>query len=76
MQGRDFCGREVLSPSQIRFLAPDAVVVADAVRAEEICRDLEFIIDRGIELIRLDLPEQRLSKAAMDNSEPTSVPPD
>ena len=54
--GSDFCGREVLSPSQIRYLAPDAVVVADSVRAEEICRNLEFIIGRGIELIRLDNP--------------------
>ncbi len=54
--GKDFCGREVLNPAQIRFLSPDAVVVADSVRTEEICRDLEFILDRGIELIRLDTP--------------------
>jgi len=54
MIGRDFCGREVLSPTQIRFLAPDAVVVADSLRTEEICRNLEFIIDRGISLIRVD----------------------
>jgi hypothetical protein len=46
----------VLSPSQIRFLAPDAVVVADSKRAEEICRKLEFVTDRGIALIRLDHP--------------------
>jgi DNA-binding MarR family transcriptional regulator len=68
-QGHDFCGREVLSPSQIRFIAPDAVVVADSVRAEEICRNLEFIIDRGIELIRLDLPEQCAPRPANAKSE-------
>lgn len=54
--GSDFCGREVISPSQIRFLAPEAVVVADSVRAEEICRKLEFLIDGSIEIIRLDNP--------------------
>ncbi len=52
--GSDFCGREVLNPSQIRFIAPDAVVVADSGRTEEICRDLSFLSDRGISLIRLD----------------------
>lgn len=69
MLGRDFCGREVLNPSQIRFLSPEAVVVADATRAEEICRDLEFIIDRGIELIRLDVPPVRaLDQGMVDAS--------
>ena len=53
--GKDFCGREVLNRSQIRFLSPDAVVVADAIRAEEICKTLNFVRDLGIDLIRLDL---------------------
>jgi DNA-binding MarR family transcriptional regulator len=52
--GKEFCGREVLNSSQIRYLAPDAVIVADSLRAEEICQNLEFLLDRGIELIRLD----------------------
>jgi predicted transcriptional regulator len=52
--GSDFCGREVLSASQIRFLEPDAVIVADSLRTEEICRSLEFLADKGIGLIRLD----------------------
>ena len=52
--GGDFCGREVLSPSQIRFLAPDAVIVADSLRAEEICRNLSYLTERGIALIRID----------------------
>jgi predicted transcriptional regulator len=55
MIGKDFCGREVLNPSQIRFLAPDAVVVADAARAEEICRNIDSVRDHGIDIIRLDL---------------------
>ncbi len=54
MFGRDFCGREVLSPSQIRYVAPDAVVIADAARTDEICQKLEFLKDRGVDLIRLD----------------------
>jgi predicted transcriptional regulator len=52
--GSDFCGREVFVPSQIRFLAPDAVIVADSQRTEEICRNLSSLSDRGIGLIRLD----------------------
>ncbi len=52
--GSDFCGRAVLNPSQIRFLAPDAVIIADSVRAEEICRSLDSLAGRGISLIRLD----------------------
>lgn len=52
--GRDFCGREVVSPSQIRFIAPDAVVVADSLKTEEICRSFNSLSERGIRLIRLD----------------------
>lgn len=73
-QGHDFCGRKVLNPSQIRFIAPDAVVVADAVRAEEICQSLEFTIDHSIEVIRLDFPEQRPAKTAKSNSEQPPAP--
>jgi predicted transcriptional regulator len=73
MIGRDFCGREVLNTTQIRFLAPDAVVVADSVRMEEICRNLEFVIDRGIELIRVDGLCQQNSGATAAQSMP---PPD
>jgi len=71
MIGRDFCGREVLSPTQIRFLAPDAVVVADSQRTEEICRNLEFIIDRGISLIRVD----GFSETPKAGSEQLPAPP-
>jgi hypothetical protein len=66
--GSDFCGREVLSPSQIRFLAPDAVVVADSKRTDEICRKLEFVTDRGISLIRLDGLPDRSRNAGGDSS--------
>jgi predicted transcriptional regulator len=52
--GNDFCGRAVMSTSQIRFLAPDAVIVAESGRTEEICKNLSSLSDRGIRLIRLD----------------------
>jgi len=54
MIGRDFCGREVVNPSQIRFMAPDAVIIADTKRTEEILRNLKYLVQLGIELIRLD----------------------
>lgn len=65
--GSDFCGREVLSPSQIRFLEPDAVIIADTQRADEISRSLDFLSARGISLIRLDRhKEPEKAKAAID----------
>lgn len=52
--GSDFCGREVLSPTQIRFIAPDAVVIADSLRTQEISQNLGNLSDKGINIIRLD----------------------
>ncbi len=52
--GADFCGREVMSPTQIRFISPDAVVIADSSRAQEICQSLSGLSEKGIALIRLD----------------------
>ena len=52
--GHDWCGREVMSPSQIRYMAPDAVIIADFGRADEVCQDLSYLTERGIRLIRLD----------------------
>ncbi len=52
--GRDWCGREVLNPSQIRYMAPDAVIIADLLRTDEICASLNYLVERGIRLIRLN----------------------
>lgn len=52
--GREWCGREVSNPSQIRYLAPDAVVICDRARTEEIYRSLRYLHERGIRLVRLD----------------------
>jgi predicted transcriptional regulator len=54
--GSDFCGREVMSSSQARFLSPDAVIVARSPRTEEVFRSLDSLWDRGIRVIRLDGP--------------------
>jgi len=51
--GREVCGRTVLSPSQIRFLAPDSIVVADEIRTEEVNRGLDSLAARGINVIRM-----------------------
>jgi len=72
--GSEFCGREVLSPTQIRFIAPDAVVVADALRTQEICQNLSSLSDKGITLIRLDgCMEQKLSDLLKTEPAITSV---
>jgi predicted transcriptional regulator len=57
--GSDFCGREVLNSSQIRFLAPDAVIIADTQRTEEIYQNLRPLLSSGIEIVRLDAQEKR-----------------
>jgi predicted transcriptional regulator len=54
MLGLEWCGREPVSPFQIRFMAPDAVIITDLHRAGEISRALSYLIDRGIRIIRLD----------------------
>lgn len=52
--GSDFCGREVISPSQMRFLSPDAVILAETPRTEEVSRGLEYLSDQGIIIIHMD----------------------
>jgi DNA-binding MarR family transcriptional regulator len=52
--GREWCGREVSNPSQIRYLAPDAVVICNRERADEIYRGLRYLQECGIRLVRLD----------------------
>jgi predicted transcriptional regulator len=69
LNDRDFCGREVISPSQIRFIAPDAVVVAEAQKTDEICRKLAPLCELGIEIIRLDgKPETEPANTLSPNS--------
>lgn len=51
--GREWCGREVLNPSQIRFIAPDAVIIASDKSGEEACSGLKSLVQKGIRLIRL-----------------------
>ena len=52
--GREWHGREVSNPSQIRYMAPDAVILCDRNRSDEMYRGLRYLQDRGIALIRLD----------------------
>jgi predicted transcriptional regulator len=52
--GGEWCGRSVLHSSQIRELSPDAVIVVDLERADEICQTLGSLSERGLMLIRLD----------------------
>lgn len=54
MAGKEWCGREVINPSQIKYMAPDAVVIADHRRTAEICGRLGALSELGIALIRLD----------------------
>ena len=52
--GGDLCGCKIVHPSQIRFIAPDAVIIADTLRTEEIINGLHIILNDGVRLIRLD----------------------
>ncbi len=73
--GREWCGREVSNPSQIRYMAPDAVIICDRARAEEMFRGLRYLQERGIKLVRLDrhigaggAPAQRMLIAGAGSS--------
>jgi predicted transcriptional regulator len=73
--GREWCGRQVLSPSQIRFADPDAVVVADLRRTDEICRSLTQIVEPGIRIIRLDgVPGSGPEYVPSLGSQPATIP--
>jgi predicted transcriptional regulator len=55
-QADDCCGRELINPNQIRFLDPDAIVIAaKAENIYKICESLVPLYERGVRLIRLDM---------------------
>jgi predicted transcriptional regulator len=63
-QAEDCCGRELMNPNQIRFVDPDAIVIASHPEyADKIFESLVPLQERGIRLIRLDIAncEQALS---------------
>jgi predicted transcriptional regulator len=71
--GADFCGRQVLSPSQINFLSPDAVIVADLTRTEEICRILGSLLNRTISVIRLDSQVSQNNAGNLEANSPLTI---
>ncbi|MGA2260876.1 MAG: winged helix-turn-helix transcriptional regulator [Acidobacteriota bacterium] len=64
--GQEWCGRERINPSQIRYMAPDAVVIALLQRSDDVYLRLTHLSQYGIELIRLDC---RTSDAASMDQE-------
>jgi len=52
--GMTFCGHQVLNPSQVRFLSPDAVVVAKLPRVEASLESIASFFNTGVQIIRLD----------------------
>jgi predicted transcriptional regulator len=72
--GSDFCGREVLNSSQIRFLAPDAVIIADLQRTEEIYQSLQPLTSSGIKIVRLDAHEKKEAAEKMPQATNEKTP--
>ncbi len=56
--GREWCGRKILDPSQIIYLKPDAVVIADTASPAETYSSLKFLTAYGIRLIPLGLARE------------------
>jgi DNA-binding MarR family transcriptional regulator len=52
--GKEWCGRERINSSQIRYMAPDAVVIALLQRSDDVYLGLTHLYQYGIDLIRLD----------------------
>jgi predicted transcriptional regulator len=69
--GREWCGRELLNPSQIRYMKPDAVVIASFENSEEICSRLRYLRDYGISLIRPDGGTQECASSFEHLDDPT-----
>ncbi len=72
--GSDFCGREVMSSSQVRFLSPDAVIVAKAPQTEEASRGLASLVDRGIKIIYVGCPALPTSAGSPEVHAPVVLP--
>jgi hypothetical protein len=51
--GRDWCGRKILDPSQILYLKPDGVIIADTRCSAEVYGSLKYLSDYGIHVICL-----------------------
>ncbi len=51
---REWCGRERISSSQVRYMMPDAVVMTEPTSTEDGLRFLETLSTQGIEVIYLD----------------------
>ncbi|HYK90803.1 MAG TPA: hypothetical protein VE398_18665 [Acidobacteriota bacterium] len=73
--GQEWCGRQVISRSQIRYIAPDAVVVATGDKTSEICESLRQVLDRGIQVLRLDVaPNNRVELPTVESdADPQAV---
>jgi DNA-binding MarR family transcriptional regulator len=52
--GQEWCGRERINPSQIRYMAPDAVVLALLQRSDDVYLRLVHLNQYDIKVIRLD----------------------
>jgi hypothetical protein len=75
--GREWCGRELINPAQIRYVRPDAVVIASFQNCAEICRSLDFLQGSDIRLIRLgglpaDLPRRPSDSSVQPDEPPAS----
>ncbi|MBZ5496933.1 MAG: winged helix-turn-helix domain-containing protein [Acidobacteriia bacterium] len=52
--GQEWCGRERINSSQIRYMAPEAVVIALLERSDDVYLSLTHLFQYGIDIIRLD----------------------
>jgi predicted transcriptional regulator len=72
--GSDFCGREVMSFSQVRFLSPEAVIVARAPQTEEASRGMESLVDQGIKIVHVGCPALPKSAGRAEVQLPVVLP--
>ncbi len=52
-QKKEFYGRTILSPSQIKFLDPDAIIITSLGHGDEIYNSIKELEEVGIEIIKL-----------------------
>jgi predicted transcriptional regulator len=71
--GNDFCGRVIMNPSQIRFMAPDAVIIVDSGQAETSGHGIGSNLPAGIQIIHLNRINEQKDIALVQNHPESEV---
>lgn len=73
--GAEWCGREIINASQIRYIAPDAVIVAVEQDSETLCNGLMPLVQSGIDVIAIARAALSIAERPWASYSPGMHPP-